>query len=228
MAYLLDIAQRRNHISAYCALSKTKRYVPGTWYDHEDAEFVGQCCSLRTADSKVPYCDSPESACSGIDVSGSRPHREGACVFYSENFMTSSSIIDPDTIMAYHETHYCVEGNAPMTLLVGTRNASLAALHEAAHVESSAFITAWNPYSQRCDDEDNARRQEALSHELTHLGLRFIDGVGQHPSGEWPSEPSFLVLGISLEAARELGSRHEQNAIIWVGRDAVPQLVLLR
>jgi hypothetical protein len=141
--------------------------------------------------------------------------------------MTSSSNIDSDTIKAYHETHYRVEGEVRMTLLVGTLNAGLAALHEAAHVESSAFITACNPFSSPFAPAANARRQEALAHELTQLGVKFIDGIGKHPASEWV-EPSFLALGLSLEAARELGSRYEQNAIIWAGRDAVPQLVLLR
>lgn len=142
--------------------------------------------------------------------------------------MIFQTVIDKDTIKAYHETHYRVEGDVCMTLLVGMQNASLAALHEAAHVESSAFITACNPFSQACDDETNARYQEALACELTGLGVRFIDGIGQHPSGEWPGEPSFLALGLSLEAAKKLGSQYEQNAIIWIGADAVPQLVLLR
>lgn len=115
-----------------------------------------------------------------------------------------------------------------MTLLVSQRNEALAALHETAGVQSSAFVTAWNPYSQQCDDKTNGNRQNALADELTKLGLRFVDGIGQHPSGEWPGEPSFLVLGMSLEAAKELGARYDQNAIVWCGRDAVPQLVLLR
>jgi len=58
--------------------------------------------------------------------------------------------------------------------------------------------------------------------------LPFIERVGQHPSNRWAPEPSFLVLGLSLEAAKALGSRHEQNAIVWCGIDATPQLVLLR
>jgi glycine/D-amino acid oxidase-like deaminating enzyme len=114
-----------------------------------------------------------------------------------------------------------------MTLLVGQRNQVLAALHEAFGVESSAFITACNPYSHSCDDETNANRQQALADELIVLGLRFVQGVGRHPSSTW-AEPSFLVPGISLEAAKELGARHEQNAIVWCGADAVPELVLLR
>lgn len=115
-----------------------------------------------------------------------------------------------------------------MTLLVGKPNAALAALHEVTHVESSAFITACNPFSKPFDAAANTQRQAALANELTHLGVKFIDGIGQHPSGEWPGEPSFLVLGISLAAAKELGARYEQNAIVWAGPDAVPQLVLLR
>ena len=142
--------------------------------------------------------------------------------------MTSHTVIDKDTIKAYHETHYRIEGDVRMTLLVGTRNASLAALHEVTKVESSAFVTGCNPFSKPFDPAANAQRQEALAQELTELRVKVIDGIGQHPSGEWPGEPSFLVLGLSLDAAKELGARYEQNAIIWAGPDAVPQLVLLR
>jgi hypothetical protein len=35
------------------------------------------------------------------------------------------------------------------------------------------------------------------------------------------------VLGLALEAAKSLGRRHEQNAVVWSGPDAVPQLVML-
>lgn len=138
-----------------------------------------------------------------------------------------TSVIDKDTVKAYQETHYKVEGDTPMTLLVGTANNALAALHEATQVESSAFVTACNPFSKPFAPAANAQRQEALAQELTQLGFKFIDAIGQHPASEWV-EPSFLALGLSLEAAKELGSRYEQSAIIWVGSDAVPQLVLLR
>ncbi|MBY4728612.1 DUF3293 domain-containing protein [Burkholderia sp. AU33647] len=114
-----------------------------------------------------------------------------------------------------------------MTLRVGQRSKALAALHEAAGVKSSAFLTAWNPYSRKCDDETNAERQKKLTNELTALGLPYFDGVGRHPSSDW-AEPSLLVSGISVEAAKRLGMQYEQNAIIWCGADAVPMLVLLR
>lgn len=141
--------------------------------------------------------------------------------------MTIVSNIDPATIQAYRETHYVVEGDAPMTLRVGQPSEALAALYEAAGVVSSAFVTAWNPYSRKCDDETNAELQEALVDELKSRGLRFVNGLGRHPSSDW-AEPSFLVLGISLEAAKKLGTRYEQNAILWCGANSVPELVLLR
>lgn len=141
--------------------------------------------------------------------------------------MTTSSAIDSDTIQAYRETHYCVEGDLPITLRVDQKNDGLAALHKTAGVESSAFVTAWNPYSRKCDDKTNAELQKRLTGELTSRGLRFLNGVGRHPSSDW-AEPSVLVLGVSLEAAKRLGVRYEQNAIVWCGADAVPKLVLSR
>jgi hypothetical protein len=52
--------------------------------------------------------------------------------------------------------------------------------------------------------------------------------IGQHPSNAWAGEESFLCFGISLEAAKALGRRFEQNAIVWSAADAIPQLILLR
>ena len=127
----------------------------------------------------------------------------------------SASIIKQDTIRAYLGTHYRVEGDMPMTLIVGEANLALASLHKANQVESSAFITACNPFSQVCDDAANAGRQEALALEIRQRSLAFLEGVGEHPSNRWPGEASFLVLGLSLEAANALEGQNEQNAIIW-------------
>jgi hypothetical protein len=138
------------------------------------------------------------------------------------------SSISADTIRAYEETEYRVHTDMPMTLRIGIRNALLADLHRAHDVDCSAFITAVNPLSLQTDHADNLRRQAKLADELKRKYFELIDGIGQHPSGEWPGEPSFLVIGISLDAAKELGTRYKQNAIVWCGDDAVPQLILLR
>jgi hypothetical protein len=153
------------------------------------------------------------------------PAMANASITTTNNVPTSA--IDSATIQAFRETHYCVGEPTPITLRIGQHSEELIALHTAAGVRSSAFITAWNPFSQQCDESENAKRQAELMHDLTKLGLRYGDGVGRHPSGDW-EEPSLFVLSISLEVAQELGIKYEQNAILWCGEDAVPKLVLLR
>ena len=67
-----------------------------------------------------------------------------------------------------------------------------------------------------------------LAAALRSLGLPFFDGLGQHPSNGWQGEASFLALGATRDQACDLGTRFEQNAIVWAGADVVPRLVLLR
>ncbi|CAM5788508.1 MAG: DUF3293 domain-containing protein [Burkholderiales bacterium] len=140
----------------------------------------------------------------------------------------AASIIDPGTIQAYRETEYRVLGGQPFTLRVGKVCADLLAAHKLHQVDGSAFLTACNPFSQRSGDAANANRQAELAAELTRRGLTFAPGIGQHPSNDWPGEDGSLVFGLDLEAAKALGARFEQNALIWSGADGVPQLILLR
>ena len=142
--------------------------------------------------------------------------------------MFSDSVIDPATIRAFRETEYRVDGDAPLALKVGTVSSALAEMHKAHRVTCSAYITACNPYSKTFEEKANADRQIALAEDLRSRSLVFINGTGQHPSNKWPGEASFLVMGLSLEEAKALGSKHEQNGIVWCGSDAVPQLILLR
>jgi hypothetical protein len=139
-----------------------------------------------------------------------------------------NSTIDPDTLRAYEETHYRVLGDAPTTLRIGHANPDLAKLHRAFGVDCSAFVTAANPFSALTSATANAVLQATLAEQLGRMGLRFIDGIGKHPSGAWPGEPSFLVLGITLSDAKQVGMQYRQNAIVWCSSDTVPQLILLR
>lgn len=142
--------------------------------------------------------------------------------------MTPDSVIDPATCQAYLQTQYHVHGETQLTLQVGVANAPLKALYKTLRVESCAFITACNPFSRPLEARVNADLQAAFAGELRQRSLQFVEGAGQHPSNQWPGEASFLVWGLALETARALGARHHQNAIVWCGPDAVPQLILLR
>ena len=140
----------------------------------------------------------------------------------------SETIIDSAMNQAYQETEYRVQGDEPFTLRVGQASKVLAILQKRLRVDCSAYITACNPYSQQLDDATNMQRHAELGRELRQRSLIAFEGVGQHPSNQWLGEVSYLILGLTLEAAKVLGSRLEQNAIVWSGADAVPQLILLR
>lgn len=138
------------------------------------------------------------------------------------------SDIDRPMIEAYLETEYRVHGPPGFSLRVGQASAQLHALHERQGVHCSAFVTAWNPCSRQTDPATNQAAQTRLTEALEQRRLQFLPGIGQHPSNDWPGEDSYLVLGLRLDEAKALGHEFEQNALIWSGADAVPQLILLR
>jgi hypothetical protein len=131
-------------------------------------------------------------------------------------------------IRAYLETDYVVRGEPSVILRIGKVSSELAAIHRLHCVDCSAFLTAFNPFSQPLDEQENDRRHELLMQELKRRSLPGLEGHGSHPDNGWPPEPSVLVPGLSLEASKSLGARFEQNAIVWSGANAVPQLILLR
>ena len=136
--------------------------------------------------------------------------------------------IDAAMLQAYRETEYRVAGETPFVLRIGRHSPELASLHARYRCSASAYVTAYNPFSRTLSDTENQARDTQLDRELTARGLTHFEGIGQHPTNGWPGESSYLILGLDLEAARALGSRYEQNAIVWVGPDAVPQLIPLR
>ena len=138
------------------------------------------------------------------------------------------SSIDHSLIAAYLETEYCVTDPSAFTLKVGQPNSDLLATHHRHQVKCSAFLTAWNPYSEHFDPAKNADRQADLERELLRRDLIFLSGIGQHPSNGWEGEESFLIFGLDLDSARQLGRQFRQNGFIWSGADGIPQLILLR
>ena len=137
-------------------------------------------------------------------------------------------LISDELVHAYGETDYVVFGPKQFTLKVGHQSGELQELYQSAGVMSAAFITAWNPYSCQMPAEENARRNAELEVELKKRGYTAFVAIGRDPSGKWPGEDSFFVLGISPEISATLGIQFEQNGYLWCGSNAVPELVLLR
>jgi len=125
---------------------------------------------------------------------------------------------------AYLETDYFI--NLFINpLKIGIKNIELENLLKLYDVKSASYITAYNPFSKKLNDIENEKRNE----ELCKLCSNYIciKGIGKHPSNEWEGEPSFLFIGMNLEKAKEIGKKYEQNAILWIGEDAIPKLILL-
>ena len=142
--------------------------------------------------------------------------------------MLADRTIALETIAAYRATDYRVLGLKPFVLKIGQPSRSLQRLHARCGCRTSAFITAWNPLGERTPDAINEAMQKRLERKLKARSVRFIPSFGEDNSGIWPGEQSVLAMGISLIAARSLGSQFKQNAFVWIGRDAIPCLILLR
>jgi hypothetical protein len=92
----------------------------------------------------------------------------------------------------------------------------------------SAFITAENPYGKKLSAKENEVRSKQLMSEMKSKYMTVVEASGEDPLGEWEAEVSCLVYGITLEDAKAIGNKYEQNAIVYCGEDAIPQLILLR
>jgi hypothetical protein len=137
--------------------------------------------------------------------------------------------LDAALVEAYRATDYLVgDGSGRFILRVGQQSPALARHMQTASASSALFITAYNPYSVQLRAEENEAAHRRLHADLAPLAIQVIEGQGQADQGDWPAERSFLALGIDFEMSRTLGARYKQNAIVWAGADAIPQLILLR
>lgn len=130
-------------------------------------------------------------------------------------------------IAAYRATRFRVDGVPPFDLRVDVPSPELAEFLRGGGHRGAVFITACNPFGKRLRDGENARRHEVLLEELGADGWTWRPGAGE-ATGDWTEEASVLVPGIDRVAACAWGRRHQQNAVVWAGSDAVPRLLLLR
>ena len=131
-------------------------------------------------------------------------------------------------IQAYRNTDYHVTTNNLFILRIGTYSELLEHLHVRHDCKSSAFVTAYCPFSKSLSLEENEKLQHLLETELTAMGFRFINGYGQGrgANSDW-KERSVLVLGVSLEEATRLAKKYEQNAFVWNDSDCISRLIVI-
>ncbi|HEX7053206.1 MAG TPA: DUF3293 domain-containing protein [Burkholderiales bacterium] len=128
----------------------------------------------------------------------------------------------PQILDAYLKAEYVVR-EPPIVLRIGEPSAALDEL--IGEAGSAAFLTAANPRSERRSHRENRLRLASLREALEAAGRRYLEGEGRDPSGAWPAEPSFLVLGMARAEALALARRFEQNALVWCEAGRAPELV---
>jgi len=82
---------------------------------------------------------------------------------------------------------------------------------------SWAYVTAYNPHGQAVPEAENQRAQARLLHGLREEKRSFYLGASRGDLGDWPPEPSVLILGIAEAEAIRLAARYRQAALV-VGR----------
>ena len=142
---------------------------------------------------------------------------------------TRASEIDPQKTRAYLATHYRVGHTDDCPVLrIGKTCPELGPLFAANDADCAGFLTAYNPRGTQQGDLKNEASHRLLHAQLSALGLTLIEGSGSEPGTNWPAERSYFALGLTRDTARDFGRAFDQDAIVWVGADFVPQLILLR
>jgi hypothetical protein len=139
----------------------------------------------------------------------------------------TDTAIAADKVAAYRATQYRIGGSEPFTLSIGKQSDALLQLYKTTGQTCGLFITAFNPFGRAQSAEANEAAHSRLGECLRALSPHVIEGAG-YPADAWPPELSFFALGIDEGAARQLGRRFDQDAVVWAGADAVPRLLLLR
>lgn len=135
-------------------------------------------------------------------------------------------IIPAETIEAYRNTRYdVIDGDNAISLRIGELNIPLSDLYRRFNVQSSVFITAWNPFGKFLTDDENELANHGLREQLVGEGYQILEGVGIGTDTEWPPEVSMLALGLSRDRASDFCRLFKQNAVVFTGPECIPVII---
>lgn len=126
----------------------------------------------------------------------------------------------------YSTTNYVVQSlQGDIVLRVDQVHPALDSILDGYSAGAWAFITACNPFSNPLSDRENQERMLDLERHIRSGGWRFMPGYGKGDDGQWPAEPSMLVVDISPDDAVDVARKYGQNAIVY-GRRGDPARLL--
>ena len=127
-----------------------------------------------------------------------------------------------ELINAYNETSFNVF-EPSISIKIGEGNPALNELLLKFNCKEWAYITAYNPYSELELDEYNEKKNNQLKGDLEKYIIFEGEAIGADPA--WKPERSFLVLGITKDAAIKLSKSYKQHVIVYGEVNAKPKLI---
>jgi hypothetical protein len=126
----------------------------------------------------------------------------------------------------YQNARYVVLSSPSIELSIGQKSIPIDQLLSKYQQLSACFITACNPWGKDQTESFNRARMNELEEVLIKTKLPYLPAFGGNSEGTWKEE-SFLIIGIDKQDASQLGRQYEQNAIIWIVKEQVPELIWL-
>lgn len=136
--------------------------------------------------------------------------------------------MDNNLRKAYQATDYCLWlAGREIVLNVGKpAPEALNILQTRLQLTGEAFVVApCNPGSELLSAEANRELLAQFRNRLRQDNQRWLPAVNRDPQAQWPEEHGALLLDCGLSYAQTLGLEYGQNAILGLGRDAIPKLI---
>lgn len=145
------------------------------------------------------------------------------------NTLHLNSVLDAKLIASYRETEYTIFVESQIIVVrIDHYSPSIEPLLSASSTSCAAIVSADNPYSQLQSADENVLANELFRDFLIQNNHRFFESLNIDPTETWLPEKSFLVLGLDLNAAENIGRQFKQNGIVWIDQSAIARLMLLR
>ncbi len=128
--------------------------------------------------------------------------------------MTMSAHSDPraDLLQAFLQTEYRVLPHADaIDVAIGKRHSRLDQITEN---RNWAILTACNPAAVVDRPGANEQRHQTLLAAIADAGLDFLPACNRDPYGQWPDEPSLLIITPESEWLIALARRLGQLALV--------------
>ena len=124
---------------------------------------------------------------------------------------------------SYEATEFWVDDSpcGPFYIRCGEQSPMLDRLLADSGMNDWIYITACNPASCQFLSDENVRLMQLLETKLRALPCVIYHGRGVGTVGDWPPEPSLLVLGLREDAGLEIARTFGQYAIV-VGQHGEP------